>query len=156
VNVQDDISPNALLSDQFDSKHLPSEWLRDFNLLKVIRVLKNDRSSSMKLIRDDDMNCEIVVRMQVPPIGEESLFTSKFADQVSLLVKCSHPCVLKFFGWVFPTESSPGQIGIEYARNGNLRDFLFRQHEIGDRNVAITICRIVLGMKYLNDQGIMH
>jgi hypothetical protein len=71
------------------------------------------------------INCEIVVRWHVPPIGEESLFTSKFVSQISLLVKCSHPCLLKFFGWLFPTESSPGQIRIEYARNGNLRDFLF-------------------------------
>jgi hypothetical protein len=135
---------------------LPSECLRDFSQLKVIRVLKNSPSSVVKLVRDGDMKCEIVVRWQMPPIGEESLFASKFVDQTSLLVKCSHPCLLKFFGWSFPTESSPGQIGMEYAPNGSLRDLFCRQQEIDDTKVAIIICGIVQGMKYLNEQGIIH
>jgi serine/threonine protein kinase len=102
------------------------------------------------------MDCEIVVRLQVPPVGEESLFASKIVDQVSWLVTCSHPCLLKFFGWSFPTESSPGQIGMEYAANGNLREFLCQHHSVDDTERTIIICGIVQGMKYLHKQGIIH
>jgi hypothetical protein len=81
-----------------NDKLLPSEGLRNFTRMKVIRVLKDSPSSVVKLVRDDDMKCEIVVRLQNPPVGEESLFASKLVDEVSWLTKCCHPCLLRFFG----------------------------------------------------------
>jgi hypothetical protein len=135
---------------------LPSDHLRDFNRMPVVRILKNSPSSVVKLVRDNDMNCEIVVRWQVPPIGEESSFALKLVEQISWLTRCSHPCLLKFFGWSFPTESSPGKFGMEYARGGNLRDFQFRKDNVDETVIAIIVCGIVQGMKYLHQQNIIH
>jgi serine/threonine protein kinase len=45
---------------------------------------------------------------------------------------------------------------MEYASGGNLRHFLDRQDEVDDTGLAIIVCGIVEGMKYLHMQGIVH
>jgi serine/threonine protein kinase len=89
-------------------------------------------------------------------------FTNKFMREVEMLTRLRHPCVLSIVGYSLPTETEPAQIGTEYAPNGDL-DKILKQRRLGqaprfadDTGIAIIVCGIVYGMRYLHSRGVMH
>jgi serine/threonine protein kinase len=76
--------------------------------------------------------------------------------EVEMLMKLRHPCILKIVGYSLPRGTVPAQIGTEFAKNRSLRDLLRNLAKPDDTGIAIIICGIVLGMKFIHSRGIIH
>jgi serine/threonine protein kinase len=78
------------------------------------------------------------------------------------LVDLNHPCILRLLGFVLPSKSDPPEIHLEWARNGSLADVL-KLVKSGrppsfwnPTGVAILVCGIMLGMRYMHLRGYIH
>jgi serine/threonine protein kinase len=85
-----------------------------------------------------------------------------FLKEVETLAKLNHPCVLRILKWAFPGDAKEAEIHMEFAPGGSLETVL-EQGTSGrtpafwnSTGIGITICGIVLGMRYVHSRGIMH
>jgi serine/threonine protein kinase len=85
-----------------------------------------------------------------------------FLQEVERLVDLAHPCVLKVIGYSLPTTRTTAKLGTEYAPNGSLRDALEAKRSgeipefLDETGVAIIVCGIVLGMRFIHSRGAVH
>jgi serine/threonine protein kinase len=87
---------------------------------------------------------------------------SDFLREVEALSRLNHPCILGIRGWTPPENSKKAQIHTEFAENRSQKDVLERV-KCGDipsfwnpTGIGILICGVVLGMRYVHSQGIIH
>jgi serine/threonine protein kinase len=79
--------------------------------------------------------------------------------EVDILARLQHPCIVRILGWSPGTDSSDGQIRLEYAAKGALSAILWSCQKPAlwtATQIGIIICDIVLGMRYVHSQGILH
>jgi serine/threonine protein kinase len=89
----------------------------------------------------------------------------RFTRECEALVQLHHPCVLRILGWVIPHIKKPvalPEIHMEHASVGSLQRVLrLRGTEAVARcwtptAIAIVICGIVLGMRYIHSRHFVH
>jgi hypothetical protein len=82
--------------------------------------------------------------------------------EVECLVQLNHPCVIRIVSFADRSRTIGAQIHLELAEHGSLRDVLRR---IAGKRVpqfwtptgmAIIICDIVLGMRYIHSRSVVH
>jgi serine/threonine protein kinase len=85
-----------------------------------------------------------------------------FLREVEILVRLNHPCVSRILGWSLPDHSTMAEIQFEHARGGSLLQALkgrengiFREFWNPTGKAKITL-GIVLGMRYIHSQAVMH
>jgi serine/threonine protein kinase len=81
--------------------------------------------------------------------------------EVESLVKLRHPRIIRILRWALGGDSSGGEIHMEFAENGSLRSLLdsIRERKVSPMTAtrkARIICDIVMGMRYVHRQGIIH
>jgi serine/threonine protein kinase len=83
-------------------------------------------------------------------------------NEVEIMIRMRHRCIIRFVGYSNPTSSCLPQIGTEYAPKGDFGELLegrrrgeARQFS-DDTSIAIILCGIVSGMQYLHCHGFMH
>jgi serine/threonine protein kinase len=90
---------------------------------------------------------------------EGSDVTVPFTREVDMLIRLSHPCVIRIVGYSLPRGALPGQIGMEFAVNGSLRNALDKRESgsaplfLADTGIAMIVSGIVLGMTLIHFQG---
>jgi serine/threonine protein kinase len=97
---------------------------------------------------------QIAVKWISPALQRES-----FEQEVASLAQLQHPCIVQIFGWSPATKSKEAQIRMEYVSNGSLSKLLARNRAAASWNptqIAILICDIVMGMRYVHAHGILH
>jgi serine/threonine protein kinase len=86
-------------------------------------------------------------------------------NEVQILIKLHHPCVIRILGWSDVQNSIGHEIHMEFAKNGSLAARLADvSHDPGTIPRVIRnsteqgklICQIVLGMRYVHSQGVIH
>jgi serine/threonine protein kinase len=78
--------------------------------------------------------------------------------EVTALIKVQHPCVIPILGWFREGVNSFG-IVMKFASNGALSAHLRRNGPSPLRNPTrqgILICDIIMGMRFIHEQGFMH
>jgi serine/threonine protein kinase len=77
-------------------------------------------------------------------------------------VKLNHPCVLRILGWAPADNKREAEIHTEFATNGSLKEVLEKSHSgakptfWNPTGIAIIICGVVLGMRYVHQCQILH
>jgi serine/threonine protein kinase len=104
----------------------------------------------VKLVRDPSTTALIALKTL------DHQASDNFMNEVEMLMKLSHPCILRIVGYSLPTPTVPAQIGTEFAQNRSLRDLLRNAARPDDTSIAIIICGIVLGMKFIHSRCIIH
>jgi serine/threonine protein kinase len=90
------------------------------------------------------------------------LTKSQFEREISALPKLNHPCVLRFLGYRLPEDDQCAEIYMEYASNGSLASVLTKAASKpapsfwNATGIAIIICGIVLGMRFIHSRGFIH
>jgi serine/threonine protein kinase len=83
-------------------------------------------------------------------------------QEVEVLLKLRHPCVVRVFGWAPPEGPAPAEIHMEYAENRSLKDVLANVNcgispsFWNPTGIGIIICGLVLGMRFVHSRGIIH
>lgn len=139
-----------------ESKSLP-EWIVDMNGLEEVKgdlILKG--SEDMKLFKRK---------------GDETLIVGKFLrtgnsetmsmQEISTLSRLDHPCIVKFAGYTPPCPSTDRRFLVftEYVSGGSLSDVIAGQSYFpwfDSTGRTIIVIGIVLGMRYIHAQKIVH
>jgi serine/threonine protein kinase len=81
--------------------------------------------------------------------------------EVEFLIRFNHPCILSIVGW--DIENGFLDIGTEWHEKGSLYQMLENRYQgkpsprwFDSTGIAIMIAGIVLGMKYVHDQKVIH
>jgi serine/threonine protein kinase len=133
---------------------LVSDRLMDFTGMTVVAPL--GRSGRVKLLRDEASGENVVVRWFSEDSDDEIL------REVRLMVSCRHRCILRLIGWSMSMPRSPGQLGVEYAELGSLRDVLNGRRSgnvldcLTNTGISIIVCGLVEVMIFLHSHGIVH
>ena len=139
-----------------ESKPLP-EWIVDMNGLEEVKgdlILKG--SEDMKLFKRK---------------GDEKLIVGRFLrtgnsepmsmQEISTLSRLDHPCIVKFAGYTPPCPSTDRRFLVftEYVSGGSLSDVIAGQSYFpwfDSTGRTIIVIGIVLGMRYIHAQKIVH
>jgi hypothetical protein len=127
-----------------------SELVKDFGEMEEIEEIGKGAYGTVKLVRDPSTNALIALKTL------DHKASDTFMKEVEMLMKLRHPCILQIVGYSLPTKTVPAQIGTEFAKNRSLRDFLRNAAKPDETGIAIIICGIVLGMKFIHSRGIIH
>jgi serine/threonine protein kinase len=100
-------------------------------------------------------------RLVVKRLSPAGTTWEHFMREVEILIRVRHPCVIPFVGWSI-SESKEYEIQMKRAENGDLQkwfDGILPGPRLVDWSAtrkAMIICEIVLGMRYIHSQEIMH
>jgi serine/threonine protein kinase len=138
-----------------------SDWLKDFSAMETIRTLAPGRTGKVELRKDSDGRL-IAVKSVIQPKESTGDFTDLLMREVETLVTLRHPCIVTLVGYSLPTAHHMAEIGMEYAENGDLGKLLQLRAKgeapafADATGMAIILCGIVHGMRFLHANGAMH
>jgi hypothetical protein len=140
---------------------LRSQWSSDYmqDIPHSGRSLIGHGGSSSVYLIDNSHGPE---KLAVKEFDPARLDKSVFIREIEVLVKLNHPCIVRIFGYLMPSESRRGAIHMEYAANRSLKHVLglARTHckpvFWTSTGIAMIICGIVLGMRFIHSRGFIH
>jgi serine/threonine protein kinase len=121
---------------------------QDFDGLRELRVVGRGPFGVVKLFEDPVTHEKTAIKSFNREAARDASLHE--LEQFSVL---RHQCVLRTVGFCPATETSPAQLGAEFAAGGSLRAAMGR---LDDTGKAIVACGIVVGMKFLHSQGVVH
>jgi serine/threonine protein kinase len=83
-------------------------------------------------------------------------------NELQILVRLNHPCILRIYGFVLPSKTEQAEIQMEWPSNGSLSRVMKLIHGPqcprfwNPTGIAIIICGIVLGMRFMHSLGFIH
>jgi TPR repeat protein len=111
-------------------------------------------SAIVTLVEDRDAGQRIAVKRIVTRRNPDLI-----VQEVQTLVKLQHPCIVRILGWSPGTDSTDGEIHMEYVPNRSLAEILCSPRKPAPwtrTTIGIIICDIVLGMIYVHSHEILH
>nr|GAT45690.1 predicted protein [Mycena chlorophos] len=93
-----------------------------------------------------------VKRISLDSLEKEEV--NQLAREVDLLMKLSHPCILKYEGMARDNDAL--SIVLEYAENGTLYQALKAFGKLNERVVATCVIKILEGLQYLHSNDVVH
>ena len=106
----------------------------------------------------DEVTGGFVALKQLEPKGKKKAVDQEFIKEVmseiNLLSKLNHPNIVKYRGCFL--EQNYLYIILELVDFGSLQTLIKQYDELGENVVACYIYQILLGLKYLHEQGIIH
>jgi hypothetical protein len=130
-----------------------SEYVRDFQGFREVRVLGRGSTGVVKLLEDPSTRGLAAVKFFDSAAARASDGSSAFVREIDALVRLIHPCVVRIVGYCLATQWFPAQIGTEFAAGGSLREAL---PTLDDTGKAIVVVGVVLGMKFIHSRGVIH
>jgi serine/threonine protein kinase len=138
-----------------------SDWRKDFDSMKTVRSLGNGLFGDAWLVEDGDG--ELYTKKSVPLNPEvRGDMDLMFTREIETMIQFMHPCVVPFAGFSPATDECPPEIAESYFEGGSLRAAMDRR-QIGlcptclsETGIAVIICGIVLGMRFVHSCGLVH
>jgi serine/threonine protein kinase len=121
-------------------------------------VIGKGGSSQVRVDRDPGTGEQIAVKC----LSGKDFDNISFIREVEVLAALNHPCVLRIVKCAFPRNGEPAEIRTEYAEQGSLEDVLklgkMRRHTQfwTPTRIAIVICDMVLGLRFVHFREIVH
>ena len=161
VNIIELLSVDSLMASTLPSVDSPyfchfDETIRDFeSIVTLDQPVEHTHGTTDVAI---DCNTLDVYSLDSIPDGD------RFRDTLEVLFRAQHPCVITIFGSCLPTKSHCGRLLLEYHRGGSfihqLRKWAMDSTREGKDNVkfyvSLSVCRLVLAMRFLHSRGITH
>jgi serine/threonine protein kinase len=132
-----------------------SEFVKNFNYTRPIRRLHRGSFGDIELKEDPATRELVAVKTLQPGPGLTGDLTRQLMQEIDMLVRLRHPCIIEFVGYTLPTPTSPARIGTLFMANGSLRDVIGRG-ALDATAISIIISGIVWGMKHLHSNDIVH
>jgi serine/threonine protein kinase len=129
---------------------------KDFKSMKEIRPLGKG-TFGVAILVEDPATHQLIALKSIQ-LKEPSAGTSQngFIGQVEIFGRLTHPCLLEIVGYSLPVGNNPAIIGTKYAANGSLGDAIKQRRRIDDTGLAIIVCGIVLGMRFIHSKNLVH
>jgi serine/threonine protein kinase len=140
---------------------LISRFVKDFRGMTKIRGLGSGKFGVVDLVEDPLTHEEIALK-SFNEADEGRDMTVPFMREIDMLIRLSHPCLIRIVGYSLPTADLPAQIGMEFAANGSLRNVLDKRESgsapafLDDTGIAMIVSGIVLGMNFVHCHGGIH
>ncbi|KAF7308495.1 hypothetical protein HMN09_00698500 [Mycena chlorophos] len=93
-----------------------------------------------------------VKRISLDNLEKEEV--NQLAREVDLVMKLSHPCILKYEGMARDNDAL--SIVQEYAENGTLHQALKAFGKLNERVVATCVIKVLEGLHYLHSNDVVH
>jgi Ras-related protein Rab-6A len=139
-----------------------SGWIKDFNGMRTMRKIGEGAFGVVTLVEDPSTQDQIAVKsIEMNTMGGCDK-SELFVREVEMLIRLTHPCVVRIVGYSLPTSTSPGQIGTKFAVNGSLRCALDARRSgscpsfLDATGVSIILTGLVIGMKFIHSHGVIH
>jgi serine/threonine protein kinase len=123
----------------------------------VTTVLGHGASSTVVLVKDANGRRSRAIKHFRASVSESALM-----NELQILVRLNHPCILQIYGFVLPSKTEQAEIHMEWASNGSLSRVMKLVHSPqcpifwNPTGIAIIICGIVLGMRFMHSRGFIH
>jgi hypothetical protein len=150
-----------VFSESQSSRPVRSEMMYDFVTTRstsdVTTVLGHGASSTVVLVKDPNGTRPFAIKH-----FRANVLQSEFINEFEILVKLNHPCILKIYGFVLPSNAWQAELHMEWASNGSLTRVmkLARGPQCplfwNPTGIAIIIWGIVLGMRFMHSRGFIH
>jgi serine/threonine-protein kinase ULK/ATG1 len=122
--------------------------------MREVRILGKGSCGTVTLVEDESTREQIALK--IFPAGGQDV-SELFFREIELLIRLSHPCVVRIVGYFLATRNSGAQIGTEFAVNGSLREALASSAAfLDDTGKAIVVAGVAVGMKFIRSQGLTH
>ena len=140
-----------------------SNFLIDLNDYKVIKEVGHGSSSRVFLVENIKNNQKFAAKVFPKQENFEEIY--KILDQFKIYFKIDNPTLIKYYGYSltnFDGEQSCLTIIMDYVCNGTLLEILKKEKngespvEWNETKKLIVIFGIVIGMKYLHKNNIIH
>jgi serine/threonine protein kinase len=137
-----------------------SALVMDFGHLEFVRDLGRGGVGVVKLLRDGETKQELAVKVIQAGFGFNR---ERFIREIEVL-SLSHPCLMGLIGFAFPVAgiNASAMIAMEFMSGGGLDAALERVRRDNrptfwsHTGIAIIIVGIVLGMRFLHSQHVIH
>jgi TPR repeat protein len=142
-----------------ESERATSEWIMDFTKMREVGEIGKGSTGVVKLFEELSTKRRLAVKFLNDPSGPDADLGRRLVNEVAILIKLRHPCVLGIVGYSLPTRRSPAMIATEYAANGSLRSALDEvplPSFMDDTGIAMVISGVVHGMRFLHSSDVIH
>jgi hypothetical protein len=138
-----------------------SRWVKDFGQMVTIRAIGQGVFGVVTLVEDPVTHDQTALKsIEMKTAGGD--ISELFVQEVEMMIRLRHPCVLPIVGYSLPTSTSPGRIGTKYAINGSLRSALDARRSgscpsfLDATGVSIILTGLAIGMKFIHSRGVIH
>jgi serine/threonine protein kinase len=134
-------------------------WVKDFSEMRKVRELGEGAYGTVTLVEDPSTDDLIALKLFREPLASDAQTMTAFFREVESMICLRHPCVIPIVGYSIDSRTLRAEIGSKYAVNGSLRDALKTlppPRFVDDTGMAIIVCGIVLGMKFIHSRGLIH
>jgi serine/threonine protein kinase len=126
-------------------------------LAPALRKARRPITSTVVLVKDANGLRSFAIKHFHANVRESQLM-----NELQLLVRLNHPCILQIYGYVLPSKTTQAEIQMEWASNGSLSRVMKLVHGPqcprfwNPTGISIIICGIVLGMRFMHSRGFIH
>lgn len=142
-----------------------SDYLRPINLDCFTKLKKIGKGSFAKVytVRENKTGKILAAKVLTQQLNED-LNISDVQREINIILKLTHPAVLKFYGYCLNDFKNKPRLVIitDFASNGTLKDLLAKERENGSYHILnatrklIIIYGIANAMLYLHSHNIIH
>lgn len=120
---------------------------------RKIRDLGRGATGQTVLLHDDSIDEDFVCKKYVPCAEYyKEEFYQRFVDEIKLLYKINHPCIVRVFNYYLYPDQWTGYILMEYINGSDIEQYLLSNlHSFDD-----LFKQAIDGFAYLESQNILH
>ena len=132
-----------------------SSVLKQINQYLLIKKIGDGSSAKVHLAYD--LESEKYVAIKSPKKYAHSCpYLAQFEREISLIRRFNHPAIIKMLDVLHVKDTNTAYIVLEWADCGSLRSLIGQKHMFNDIQLASIFKQVLLGLKYVHEQGIAH
>ncbi len=130
---------------------MAKRWLEEFELHESIGV-----GTVGAIYRATDLphGQDVALKILHPTVSDDKLISARFAREMMILEKLSHPHIVRYFGG--GREKKQLFYTMELVSGGSLKELLARDERLPWREVATIAVQICSALQHAHNHGIIH